>query len=69
MSEYLARRLEKTENIHLRSESEKTAINGDGSRVRVLQMTTSELEIMILKMPFLFLFFFIGAKPCSDCVR
>ena len=61
MSEYLVRRLEETENIHLHAQSEITGVDGDGDRIRSVEMTTGGKQKSTLKTPFLFLF--IGAAP------
>ncbi|MEL7486402.1 MAG: NAD(P)/FAD-dependent oxidoreductase, partial [Pseudomonadota bacterium] len=64
MSDYLVRRLEETENIHLHPESEVSAINGDGERIHTLTLKTRGDDAGELDAPFLFLF--IGAAPCTE---
>ena len=62
MSEYLVRRLEETENIHLHPESDVTGITGDEGRIRCIALTRrGEDAKTTLETPFLFLF--IGADP------
>ncbi len=64
MSEYLVRRLEETENIHLHPEVEIAALNGDGERLRGLELKGPNGATGALDTPFLFMF--IGAAPCTD---
>ena len=64
MSDYLVRRLEETENIHLHPQSEITDVDGDGDRIRSVEMTTGGEKKSTLNTPFLFLF--IGAVPQTD---
>ncbi|MEL7490970.1 MAG: FAD-dependent oxidoreductase [Pseudomonadota bacterium] len=63
MSEYLVRRLEETDNIHLHPETEITAVNGDGARIQSAELTTGGAKNTTLDNPFLFLF--IGATPAA----
>lgn len=63
MSEYLVRRLEETPNIVLRPETEVTALNGDGRRLRSIDIRKRNSAPERLDADFLFLF--IGARPCT----
>jgi thioredoxin reductase (NADPH) len=59
MSDYLIREIERY-GVAVRDRSELAELHGQDGRLEAVTLTTGE------RLPFSFLFFFLGARPCTD---